>query len=74
MGQRILDGFCLSHGYQGQIRTADNQLIPNPETKIQFMKRKVGEYIKSSWKASEISLAKKAAAAAITDIDNVDIS
>jgi hypothetical protein len=74
MGQRILDGFCSSYGYQDQIRTADNQLIPNPETKAEFLKRKVGEFVKSAWKSAEVAEAKRAAAATITDIDDVDIS
>lgn len=74
MGQRILDGFCKSHGYLEQIRTPDNQLIPNPETKMQFLKRKVGIFVKSAWKAAEVFEAKRIAVGAITDIDSVDIS
>ena len=42
----IKDDFCAQYGYKA---TIDGQ--PNPETKNQFIKRKIGEFIKESVKA-----------------------
>jgi hypothetical protein len=74
LGSRILNAFCEHHGYQSEIRAPDNTIVPNPETKLQFLKRKTAQFIKDSWKANEIRTAQRVAALSITDIDSTDIS
>jgi len=42
IAERVLNAVCKYHGYQDEI---DGQ--PNPETKVQFTKRKIKETVKS---------------------------
>jgi hypothetical protein len=44
---RVTDGFCYKYSYSPLVYDANGKSIPNPETKSQFMRRKVVEYIKS---------------------------
>lgn len=50
----IIDDFCLHHGYKAQIEDAEGNLIPNPQTKAQFMKSKVIGFIRESVKAERV--------------------
>ena len=60
---RVLNGFSYQHGYQDQIDDPANPgtLIPNPQTKSEFTKDKLKEFVKESVKAYEGSNAGKAA-------------
>ena len=63
--QRVLTGFCSTHGYAAQIPSKDNAaiLIDNPETKAEFIKRCLLNYIKTSVREYEEAVAKREAAA-----------
>lgn len=74
MAQRIVNGFSAAHNYQAQIRDVSNQLIDNPESKAQFVKRKIIEFIRESWRAGELEEVKRQAAATVVDIDITDIT
>lgn len=58
---RVLDGFAAYHRYRVTIDNPDYDpnvegslvTIPNPETKIQFAKKKIIEFIKESVSAAE---------------------
>lgn len=55
--QRVLNGFCADRGYQPTL--PDD--TPNPETKAQFVKRLLIQYIKNSVRMNEIQAASEAA-------------
>lgn len=75
LAQRILDEFCEHHGYKSQVLDSNDNPVPNPETKPQFLKRMVKEYIKASWRANEVRKAQRlAAATAIADVDSADFT
>ena len=46
--QLIIDSFCNTQGYQEEIEGEGGEMIPNPETKAQFAKRMVIEYVKDT--------------------------
>lgn len=61
---RVRDGFCVAHGYQSTLpnpesaeayiartggSTGYSLTIPNPEGKLDFIKRKLREFIKDSY-------------------------
>lgn len=63
---RVQDSFCAAHGYQATLPDGS----ANPETKQQFLKRKVVEFIRDSVKAAEATAAAETARqAALTDVD-----
>ncbi len=48
VANRVRQSFCRAHGYQDTIDDA-----PNPEGRMQFMKRKIEEYVIQSVEAAE---------------------
>ena len=56
--QRILNGFAFNQGYMEMLDDGTR----NPETKEQFLKRKVMEYIKSAVRNTEVETARNLAA------------
>lgn len=58
---RILNSFCAQHNYQETILDAEGQNILNPQTKAQFFKAKVAEFVKQSVLAYEADQAETAA-------------
>jgi len=63
---RVIDGFCYTYGYSPILSNGS----PNPETKAQFAKRKVLEYIRNAVRRAEIEQAANAAAGvAATSVD-----
>jgi hypothetical protein len=60
---RVRDSFALAYNYQATIPDPANPgaTIPNPENKVQFMQRKVREYIKEVVKGQEAVAAAEAA-------------
>jgi len=72
---RVRDGFCAYHNYQPFIKIINGQgveeTIPNPQTKIAFVKSKIKEYIKESVKSYEAELASTTAKAqAIQNVED----
>lgn len=55
---RVINGFAKRYNYSPTLENGD----PNPETKAQFAKRKIIEYIKQSVKEAEMQDATNAAA------------
>lgn len=68
----IIDDFCFHHGYKVQLEDAEGNLIPNPQTKPQFMKAKVIAFIRESVRAARANrdseVARLAASAAVDSI------
>ncbi len=72
---RILDGFAMHHKYRvtvdnpgfdpEEIQNPQPATIPNPESKSQFLKRKMIEFVKDSLKAEETRSAMAAARVAL---------
>jgi len=65
----ILNDFCEYHGYQTQVEV-DGEMADNPQTKAQFAKAKVAEFVKESLRAHRAN--KKAEEARQTEIDLVE--
>lgn len=53
---RVRNSFCAQYGYQETINGE-----PNPETKAQFMKQKIIQFVKESIKAHERQAASETA-------------
>lgn len=52
--ERVIDGFCKFHDYQETVWAANAiDRVPNPETKLQFMQRTLGEYIFNGVRTAE---------------------
>ncbi len=72
---RILDGFATHHKYQTDVanplydpadaESTEPETIPNPESKVEFAKRKIIEFVKASVKAEETRVALEAARGAM---------
>jgi hypothetical protein len=45
--QEALDAICYTHGYPLSVRQGE-EVIPNPQTKEQFAKEKIAQWIKGS--------------------------
>lgn len=73
---RVTNGFCKRYGYQeliGDATKKNDAKIPNPETKGQFIKRRVIEFIKRAVRDAEIEEASKRAADTAADNADTDI-
>lgn len=70
---RVVNAFALQHDYQSQVPNPaydpldeqSEQFIANPETKAEFMKRKIREFVKNSVSAAETKAALDAARSSI---------
>ena len=72
---RAVDAFCGTFGYQATIVNGGGVSIPNPETRNQFAKRQLAEYVKRvtrSWEKEQA--AKIAAESADANSINLNIS
>lgn len=69
---RVVNAFAKSYGYQDQISQVDENgvmiLVDNPQTKGQFAKQKVVEYIKGIVINSELEEARKAVVVSELDV------
>ena len=54
---RILDAFTAAYNYQPTVRNAQGVDIPNPQTRAQFMKQKLAEYVRETVKTYEATAA-----------------
>lgn len=61
---RVLDAFAVRYGYQNDIPDGSGGTMPNPETRGQFAKRMVSDYIRQVVREAEVDGASRAAAAA----------
>ncbi len=78
---RILDGFAAHHKYQDDVPNpdfdpddpaeTDPPTIPNPQTKVQFLKRKIIEFVQASLKAEETRSAVATARGALPAEPNI---
>jgi len=66
---RVIDGIAYQHKYQDMIRDPNDPdlMIPNPESKVVFVKRMNKEWIQINVKAWEANLAGDAASEAAQD-------
>jgi len=69
IANRVLNGFAKRYNYSPTLENGD----PNPETKAQFAKRKVIEFIKQAVREAEIQEAANAAATAAGQTADTDI-
>ena len=70
---RIINGIAGQHGYQDEVEV-DEVMVPNPETKGEFVKRMVIGWVKENVKAYEVNLASKTAReTAIADADTISV-
>lgn len=46
--------FCAHHGYQAQIEDGEGNIIPNPQTKLQFIRLRGALFFKDSAKAEYV--------------------
>jgi hypothetical protein len=62
---RVLDAFAEMYGYQDQVSDPANpgEMIPNPQTKAQFARRKIIDYVREMVRVYEGSVAKASAEA-----------
>ena len=62
----VVDALCQRYGYQDTLPDPNNagQTIPNPETRAQFAKRQVAEFIKHEGLAYRRWLAENSASTA----------
>lgn len=68
---RVIDGFCKRYHYQEFLDV--EHTIPNPETKAQFAKRRVIQFIKDAVREAEAEDAKKVAEDAVVTSVDTDI-
>lgn len=52
---RIIDGFATAYGYVNTIIDENGVPVPNPVLKIDFMRKKIVDYIKAAVVTSEIN-------------------
>lgn len=73
--QRVLDAFASAYGWSAVIVDAETgQSSANPETKQQFARRKVAEFIKEVVRSQEAQVAAEAARqASIAEANSLNI-
>ncbi len=74
IAQRVTDAVCTRYGYQATILDVNNNLIQNPMTKAQFVKRVIYQHLKRIVVAYEIDLAVKSAEDAARTTAETDIT
>lgn len=60
---RVLDAFSARYGYTSEVPDGNGGMIPNPETRGQFAKRMLSDYVKTVVREAEIDSASRTAAA-----------
>lgn len=68
------DMFAANYNYQTQVLGSDGQMVPNPETKPQFVKRIVSQYFKDQYKVYKINAAVAQAKLDAAPTSIIDIS
>lgn len=72
MVTRVIDGVAGQNNYQETVQDDDGYEIPNPETKGQFVKRMVRQYLKENvkaWEANQAASSARIAAIAAVEAD-----
>lgn len=69
---RVINGFCERHGYMPLLENGE----PNPQTKAQFAKSKIIEYVKRSVIEAEANTARNEAETSVrADVEtNIQLS
>jgi hypothetical protein len=57
---RMASAFAKAHNYQDKVVDKDNKIVDNPQSKADFAKEKVMQYVKDVVRSVEIEEAKKA--------------
>ena len=71
--QRIRDGLAWKFGYQDMVEDDDGDLIPNPQTKLAFVKENIKRLFKRWALEYELHLEKQASAKP-GEIDGIDFT
>ena len=72
---RIIDGYCGHYGYQETVTDEEGKEIPNPQTKTQFVKKRMIQSLKDPVITYENKQVREAQTADIkTEVDNIDIT
>lgn len=74
---RIIDGVCYEHHYQAEVPDPDNpeKVIPNPETKAQFAKKMIVQWVKNCVKSYEgVQAAHAARDEKIAEVEAINIT
>lgn len=76
MTNDILDAVCTSLGYKEQIEDPqnENELINNPETKDNYLKGKIKEYLCSKAESVKLAEARRTMQTTIRTAINSDVS
>lgn len=65
---RVAEAFADYHAYQSMVPDPPGAPIPNPETKRQFMRARVIDYIRETVRAQETIAAAAIAQLSVTDV------
>ena len=72
---RIRDAFCTEFSYQDTITNQDGTTSPNPQTKLQFTKAQIVDYIKQVTRNYEGRIAENTARTTINnDVNSISIT
>lgn len=72
---RILNDFATQYNYQEKIQNKDGKIIDNPETKVQFAKKQIIEYVKNVMKAAKANKrAMEARDASLAEDEELDVT
>lgn len=73
---RVVSAFSIAYGYQDTIpgATPADPPVPNPETRAQFMRRHIMEFVRNTVQAVEANVAAEAARTAEIAKPPVDVS
>ena len=68
---RVVDAFVTAFNYRDDVEDPENpgEMIPNPETKGEMVKREIVQYVKDVVKAQEKRAADEAQRGGYTDVD-----
>ena len=72
---RVIEALAGNYGYETNIKDAEGNTIPNPETKAQFAKRMMAQWVKqniSAWESNEAAQVARTAAIANVELINIE--
>jgi len=71
---RYINAFAVMYNYQTEVPDGNGGMIPNPQTKAQFAKQCVVNYMKEIVKACEVQEAVETARTTAASATQVDVS
>lgn len=69
---RITEAFAGYYGYQETVPDPPGDPIPNPETKAQFLRARVIDYIRETVHVQELTTAVAAAESTVVDVNGIE--